>query len=105
MTDESLDTFIDIYKIKKIKKVLEKIKMLQVNFIMICIIHNILVSLIITRICWKIITFSQHIIIESSRLQNVIKDVRNLFRLNKPKSETNDAWIEGIRNLFRLEKK
>ena len=38
-------------------------------------------------------TFLQHIMIESSRPEeeNIIKDVRNLFRLNKLKKETNDA--------------
>ena len=36
--------------------------------------------------------------------ENIIKDVRNLFRLNKLKIETNDAAIKGRRNLFRLKK-
>ena len=34
--------------------------------------------------------------------ENIIKDVRHLFGLNKIKKETNDAAIKGIRNLFRL---
>ena len=37
--------------------------------------------------------------------QNIIKDVRNLFRLEKLKKETSDTTIKGIRNLFRLAKK
>ena len=48
---------------------------------------------------------------KSSRLEedknieeNVIKDVRNLFRLKKIKKETNDAAIKGIRNFFKLKK-
>ena len=36
--------------------------------------------------------------------ENIIKDIRNLFRLNKLTKETNDAPVKGIRNLFRLEK-
>ena len=36
--------------------------------------------------------------------ENIIKDVRNLFRVNKLEKETTDAAIKGIRNLFRLEK-
>ena len=36
--------------------------------------------------------------------ENIIKDVRNLFRLKKLKKETNDVAINGIRNLFRLKK-
>ena len=43
--------------------------------------------------------------IESPRLEeeNIIKDVRNLFRLNKLKQKQNAAAVKGIRNLFRLE--
>ena len=43
---------------------------------------------------------------ESSSLEeeNIIKDVRNLFRLEKLEKETNNALIKGIRNLFRLKK-
>ena len=33
--------------------------------------------------------------------ENIIKDIRNLFRLKK---ELNYTAIKGIRNLFRLEK-
>ena len=29
--------------------------------------------------------------------ENIIKDVRNLFRLNKLEKETNDAVIKGIK--------
>ena len=36
--------------------------------------------------------------------ENIIKDVRNLFRLKKLRKETNDAAIKGIRNLFRVNK-
>ena len=36
--------------------------------------------------------------------ENIIKDVTNLFRLNKIEKETNDAAIKGIRNLLRLKK-
>ena len=36
--------------------------------------------------------------------ENIIKDVRNLFRLNRLENETNDAAIKGVRNLFRLKK-
>ena len=73
--------------------------MLQFNFIIVYIIHKILVLLKITRILKhflrtmidfhffkKIINFfSQHIMMESSSLEeeNIIKDVRNPFRLNK----------------------
>ena len=41
--------------------------------------------------------------IENSRPQeeNIIKDIRNLFRLKK---EPNYAAIKDVRNLFRLEK-
>ena len=51
----------------------------------------------------KKIFFSQHIVTESSRLEEeiIIKDVRNLFRL---KRELNYAAINDVRNLHRLEK-
>ena len=39
------------------------------------------------------------------RLENIIKDIRNLFRLEKLKIETNYAAIKGIRNLLSLKKK
>ena len=41
---------------------------------------------------------------DKNREENIIKDVGNLFRLNKLKKETNDTSITGIRNLFRLKK-
>ena len=41
---------------------------------------------------------------EDKNRENIIKDVGNLFRLNKLKKETNDTSITGIRNLFRLKK-
>ena len=34
--------------------------------------------------------------------ENITKDVRNPFRLEKTKKETIDATIKDIRNLFRL---
>ena len=37
--------------------------------------------------------------------ENIIKDVRNHFRLQKRKKETNDSAIKSIRNFFRLKKK
>ena len=37
--------------------------------------------------------------------ENIIKDVRNHFRLQKLKKETNDSAIKSIRNFFRLKKK
>ena len=37
--------------------------------------------------------------------ENIIKDVRKLFGLEKVKIEIIDTKIKGIRNLFRLEKK
>ena len=36
--------------------------------------------------------------------ESIIKDVRNLFRLEKLKKETVDTTIKDIRNLFRQEK-
>ena len=36
--------------------------------------------------------------------ENIIKEVRNLFRLEKLKKERNDAAIKDITNLFRLKK-
>ena len=38
-------------------------------------------------------------------VENIIRDVRNLFRLKKLKKETNDAAIKGIRNISSLKKK
>ena len=94
--------------------------MLQVNFIMIFIIHKILVILKITRILKhflrsiihlyflknNIFFFSQPKVMEIPSLQeeNIIKYVRNLFRLEKLKKETNDTTIKDIRNIFRLKK-
>ena len=38
--------------------------------------------------------------------KNIIKDVRNLFKMKKfKKIKINNAAIKGIRNLFRLKKK
>ena len=36
--------------------------------------------------------------------ENIIKDVRNLFRLKKLIKGTNGAAIKGVKNLFRLKK-
>ena len=42
---------------------------------------------------------------ESSSLEEKkIKDVRNLFKLEKLKKETTATTIKGMRNLFRLKK-
>ena len=35
--------------------------------------------------------------------ENLINNVRNLFRLNEIEKETNDIAIKCIRNTFRLE--
>ena len=44
--------------------------------------------------------------LESPRLEeeNIIKDIRNLSRLENLKKETTDTTIKDIRNLFKLEK-
>ena len=78
--------------------------MLQINFIMICMIHKILVLLKITRILKFFLRriigfyflrrnffFSQHIMMESPSLEeeNIIKDIRNLSRLEKLKKRNN----------------
>ena len=57
--------------------------MLQVNFIMICIIHKSLILLKITNIS----------------LNRFLKIIINLHFF-----KTNDATIKGIQNLFRLKK-
>ena len=36
--------------------------------------------------------------------ENIIEDMGNLFRLNKPKKVKYHLGIEGIKNIFRLEK-
>ena len=36
--------------------------------------------------------------------ENIINDLRNIFRLKKLKKETTDARIKDMRNLFRLNK-
>ena len=93
--------------------------MLQVNFIMICIIRKISVLLKITRISKRFLNsiiefyflkdnqfFSEHIMMKSPSLEeeNIIKDVRNLFRLGKLKKQTIGSTVNRTRNLFRLEK-
>ena len=37
--------------------------------------------------------------------ENIIKEVKNLFRLKNLKKETNDAAIKDTRTRFRLKKK
>ena len=96
--------------------------MLQVNFIMIYVIHKILALLKITknlkRFLRSIIDFYFFKSIkfffttyddEKSRLEedknikeNIIKEVRNLFRLKNLEKERNDFAVNGMRNLFRL---
>ena len=51
--------------------------------------------------------FSQHIRMEnpSPKEENIVKDVRNIFRLEKLKKEAIDIKIKDTRNLFRLEKR
>ena len=39
-----------------------------------------------------------------SEKENIIKDVKNLFRLEKLKKETTDTRTKDIKNLFILEK-
>ena len=93
--------------------------MLQVDFIMIYIIHITSVLLEITKILkfflrsiihffLKIYLFSQHIMKKSSRLEEdknieekIIKAVRNQLRLEK---EISDAAIKVISNLFKENK-
>ena len=79
--------------------------MLQVNFIM---INKISALLKMTRILkhflrsiidfyiLKHLFFSQHIMMESSSLEeeNIIKDIRNLFRFEKLKKETTDTTLK-----------
>ena len=49
--------------------------------------------------------FSQYIMMESPSLEkeNRIRDVRNLFKLEKVKKETIDTTFKGIKNFFRPE--
>ena len=97
--------------------------MLQINFIMICIIHKISVFLKITRILKMLFKdysrclfiylfifnnffFQQNIKMESRRFEeeNIFKYLRSLFRLAESKKETIVTTIKGRRNLFRLDK-
>ena len=85
--------YIYIYIHIYIKQLLEDIKMLQVNFIMIYIIHKMLVLLKIIRVLkqfFRKTIFSQNIMIKSSKLkeyknieENIIKYIKKLFRLKK----------------------
>ena len=40
----------------------------------------------------------------SHEKENIVKDTRNIYRLEKLTKETTDTTNKGIRNLFRLEK-
>ena len=81
---------------------LEDLKMLLVNFnfVMIYIIQKMLAFLKNCRNCLK--DFHSKMM-ENLSLEevNIIKDTRNLFRLEK---ELNCTAIKDIRKLFRLEK-
>ena len=71
--------------------------MLKVNFIIIYVIHKISVLLktllqsydILKILLKRNFFFLQHIMMESSRLEeeNIIKDIRNLIRLEKLKKK------------------
>ena len=37
---------------------------------------------------------------DKNRVENIIKDIRNIFRLKKLKKEINDDTIKCIRNIF-----
>ena len=95
-----------------------RILLLNLNFAVIYIIHEILVLIKnstnyfknkcffkkYTRLLFfskKKIFFSQHIMMKNPRLEEekVIKDIRNLFRLKK---EQNETAIKDIINLFRI---
>ena len=39
---------------------------------------------------------------DKNRVENIIKDIRNIFRLKKLKKEINDDTIKCIRNIFWL---
>ena len=87
--------------------------MLQISYIMIYIIHKISVLLKISRILeTSIIHFIFLIIFVTTYndgkstiwTKNIIKDVRNLFKLGNLKKERTDAAIKDIKNLLRLEK-
>ena len=77
---------------------------------MIYITHKILVLFQIIRILKRFLRSIKYIT-KSPRLEeyktmeeNLIKDARYRFRLNKLEKETNHAAVKGIRNLFRLKK-
>ena len=93
------------------------------HFVMIYIIIKILVLLKITGILRrflrsllgflfpKLINFLATYIMKMSKFaedknaeKNIIRNVRNLFRLKILKKEANDAAIKGIRYLFKLKK-
>ena len=107
-------------KKKIMKKLLADIKIQQVSFIMLCATHKVSVLLKITRMSKRflrsiidfyffknLLFFSQHIMMETPRLEeeNIIKDVRNQFRLEKLKKETTDTPIRYIRVFFETRKK
>ena len=77
--------------------------MLHINFIMTGIIHRSIIEF-----CFSTKDFLQCMMMESRCLEeeeNIIKDARNIFRLEKLKKETTETTIKDIRNLFRIEKK
>ena len=96
--------------------------MLQVNFILIHIIHKISVLLKITRFLNALVDFifykkrnnyffttynnENFKFKEDKNIEdNIINDIINLFRLKfRLKKEINNNTIKDIRNLFRLEK-
>ena len=100
---------------------IEDIKTLQVNFIMIYIVHKISVLLKITIVLKQflriiiafyifknVICFSQHIFVKYSKIEedrniekNIVKDPTNLVILKKLTKETH----EGRKNLFGLKQK
>ena len=97
--------------------------LLNFNFVMIHIIHKMLVLLknhlnylkdntsqcffkeYNRLLLFQKTFFSQHIMMESLILEveNIIKDIRNLFRLQKETKSIKDRIIRDIRNLFEHE--
>ena len=83
--------------------------MLQVNFIIIYIIHKILalvkITVILKRYLRSVIDFYFSINKPGLAEENIIKDVRGPFRLKeKLKKGTTDTAIKNIKIIFRQEK-
>ena len=74
------------------------------NFLKLVFLNTFLRSIIGFYFFLKKKKISQYIMIESLSLkeENIITDIRNLFRLNK---KLNYTTIKDIRNLFRLKKR